>query len=225
MNGNIGAFRRSMLYTEGMCQKYPNLTFIYNPGRREAARQKNRFEMTTALTFRQNVSELWPKNLKYGFQKPIDLFINNEKLSVLCMFGYPKITEKVETSGWHQTQWYKEVNLGHRHDQAAYKPVGSADIYHGSYPHWTTPEICSEEHDKEQTIVKEWMETCPDKKILITHLNPFNDPCLTGVNYQLYPDINHKEVCWISSGLVNEEKLNYSNAGRGASARTRIFEI
>ena len=225
VNGNLGQFRRSMLYTEGMCQKYPNGTFIYNPGRREAARQKNRHELTAALTTRQKMSELWPKNLKYGFEKPIELNINNENFSILCMFGYPKITEKVETSVWHNTQWYKEVNLGHRHDQAAYKPVGSADLYHGSYPLWTTPEMCSEEHDKEQVIVKEWMNTCPDKKILITHLNPVNDPCLTGVNYQLYPDINHTEACWISAGLVNDDALNYSNAGRGESVRNRVLEI
>ena len=224
VNGNIGQFRRSMLYTEGMCKKYPNLTFIYNPGKREAARQKNRYELTTALTTRQRMSELWPKNLKYGFQKPIDLDINGGKYSVLCMFGYPKTTEKVEVSAWHKTEWYKEVNLGHTQDQSLFKPVDSVDIYHGSYPLWTTPEMCNEEHDKEADIVKEWLANCADKKILITHLNPFNDPCMAGVSYQLYPNLISNDVIWISSGLVSDSNV-YSNAGRGESIRNRVLEI
>ena len=229
VNGNIGSFRRSMLYTEGMTQKYPNLTFIYNPGRRESARQKNRFELTTALKSRQILSELWPKNLKYGFQTPIALNVKGEKFSILCMFGYPKITQSFDESLWYKTAWYKQVNLGHTNDQNLFKPEGSANISHGTYPLWTTPKMCNEEHDKEQKIVKKWYETCQDKKILVTHLNPYQDRCLDSIPYQLYPDIQFNDLCWISSSHVQDIKTNefrlYSNAGRGLTVRNRVLEV
>ena len=229
--GNMGQIKRVMVYVESLCRKYPDKQFIFNTGRTEdGLHQKNNTEMSDGLTNRQSLSNFWPKNLHYGFQKPISLTINDQKIEVLCFHGFPYIAEdNIDDSIWKSTQWYKYATHGVTYDQKEFKHKDAADIYHGWFPKFSTVERCREDHDLEYDIVKQWLNNAPSDvtKILVTALFPKNDPCLEGIDYTMYPGINPD--VWIASGRTLEDRTNnyvlYGNPGREQSAREAVLMI
>lgn len=229
--GNMGLIRRSMFYAETLCKKYPHMQFVINVGRTEdGLHQKNDTELTDGLATRQAISEFWPKNLHYGFQKPIELTINSKKIELLCLHGFPHIIpEIVDESEWKATNWYKYATHGVTFDQTEFKPKDAADVYHGWFSKFSNPERCREDHAKEYEIVKNWLIDKPDDivKILVTALGPKNDPCLNDIEYVMYPDI--KPDVWIASGRKIEDRndnyILYGNPGRSESARKSILCI
>ena len=229
--GNMGYIKRSMIYAEYLCRKYPEKQFVISVGRTEnGLHQKNDTEITDGLTNRQMISELWPKNLHHAFKKPIKLVINDQKIEVLCFYGFPHITEEtIDDSVWKSTQWYKYASHGVTFDQKEFKHKDAADVYHGWFTKFSTPERCREDHDKEFEVVREWLSHKSEDtvQILVTALNPKNDPCLENISYSMYhgaqPDV------WIAGGIKMEDRSDnfilYGNPGRDESARKSILII
>lgn len=229
--GNMGVIRRSMMYAEKLCKKYPSKQFIINVGRTEdGLHQKNDTEITDGLTTRQLISELWPKNLHYGYRKPIILTINEKTVDILCFHGFPHITEQsVDVVKWKSTNWYKYATHGVTFDQSEFKLKEAADVYHGWFSKFSTPERCREDHAIEYNIINEWLtDKAPDTtKILVTALGPNADPCLADIDYVMYPKI--EPDIWIASGKPIEDRTNhtliYGNPGRSESARKAVLLI
>jgi hypothetical protein len=229
--GNMGQIKRSMLYVETLCKKYPSKQFIINVGRTEdGLHQKNDTELSDGLTTRQLISEFWPKNLHYSYRKPITLTINERKIDLLCLHGFPHIIEEsVNDATWKSTSWYKYATHGVTFDQSEFKLKEAADVYHGWFSKFSTPERCREDHAIEHGIVNEWLhdKEADTTKILVTALGPDADPCLTNIDYVMYP--NSDPDIWIASGRPIENRTNhtmlYSNPGRSDSARKSVLII
>ena len=229
--GNMGLIKRSMMYVEYLCRKYPEKQFILSMGRTEdGLHRKNDDELTDGLANRQLISELWPKNLHYAHKKPIELTINGQKVEVLCFYGFPYIIEEsVDNTLWKSTQWYKYAAHGVTFDQSEFKHKDAADVYHGWFPKFSTPERCREDHDKEYAIAQDWMAAKSDDtiKILVTALSPKNDPCLSGIEYIMYPGL--RPDVWLSSGVKMEDRsenfILYGNPGRSESARNNVLIV
>lgn len=231
MVGNMGVIRRSMFYMETLCKKYPNTQFVINVGRTEdGLHQKNDTELTDGLTTRQMISEFWPKNLHYGFHKPIELTINDRKVELLCLHGYPHIIpDTVESTKWKSTNWYKYATHGITFDPNEFKHKDAADVYHGWFSKFSNVERCREDHKKEYEVVKNWLADNPNDitKILVTALCPKDDPCLSDIEYVMYPDV--KPDVWVASGRTIEDRSEnyvlYGNPGRSELARKSVLLI
>jgi len=229
INGNCGYVKRTMIYAESMCKKYPDTTFILNLGMREVIHQKNETEIQDGLIFRKSLSEHWPKNLLFS-NKPIKLTIKNQDINILCLRGYPKVAESVQDDAtWRSTEWYRFTYHGITHNQNDFKPKAAADVYHGHFPIWSTPELCRRDHDKELSIINTWLGDTTDNetKVLVTTFSPLNDPCLGDIPYEMLPDISPNY--WIVGGTKVNQKTNrgtiYGNPGRGESCRNDILSI
>lgn len=228
--GNIGYMRRSMLYTETLCKKYPNTHFIYNMGRVEGTNQKNETEMVDGLRTRQLLSSFWPKNLHYAYKEPITLTINDQPIEVLSLHGYPSVAESVENDEiWKSHNWYKYVSHGVTYNQNDFKLPGAANVDHGWFPICSTPALCREDHIKEDALIQDWLSIETGAvKVLVSALSPSEDPCLPGVEYVMHPNI--KPDYWIFGGtkmntVNNNGVVLYGNPGRGANPRGEILEI
>jgi hypothetical protein len=230
INGNCGYVKRTMIYVESLCKKYPNMIFLVNLGMRELIHQKNEDEIREGLTFRRLFSEHWPKNLIFSFKKPIMLSIKGRNINILCLYGYPNVAEGVQDdANWRSTEWYRFTYHGITHDQKMFKPKEASDVYHGHFPIWSTPDLCRRDHDKELSIVYEWLEnTNPDEcKILLTAISPINEPALDNIPYEMFPEISPDY--WIVGGTDINQKINrctvYGNPGRGILRRNNILSI
>lgn len=228
--GNLGHIKREMIYVEKMCRKYPNKQFILNIGRTEGTGQKNNTELVDGLTSRQLLSEFWPKNLHYAYQKPIKLTINEQTLDILCLHGYPNFIEKdISEKEWKSSSWWKYASHGVTFDQNEFRPTGTSDVYHGWFPKVSNVERCIESHALENAIVQDWLNNKESggTKVLVTALNPIEDPCLPKLKYEMYPGANPD--IWIAGGKQMTVETNsyrlYSNPGRAPSARESVFTI
>jgi hypothetical protein len=223
--GNCGYVKRTMVYAEMLCNKYPDKQFIVNLGMKELPFQKNSTEIRDGLMVRHAHSELWPENLHFKYQKPIKLKIKDRELDILCMFGFPYIDENVQADEvWKSTEWYRYAYHGLTHNQNDFKPKGASDVNHGHFPIWSTPALCREYHDKELEIVKAWLgDGGADSKILITALSPIDDPCLSGIQYTMYSEIEPDH--WIFGGSAIKTSKLYGNPGKGAACRSEVLCI
>jgi hypothetical protein len=230
VNGNNGVFQRSVLLAETICKKYPDIQVIYLNGKRELLRQKEKTIINDGMTARKFYSDLWPKNLHFAVEKPIQLTIKELKLDILCMHGYPNIpNDDIDNQIWKSTSWYRYVNHGLTTDPNYNRPKGISDASRGEFPIWSTPELCRIEHDREYEIVKEWSD-CREEgviKILATSISPVNDSSLSEIEYTMYPNIspNHWVVGGHRTDTVFSDYHLHGNPGRGLSARTRTFTI
>lgn len=229
ISGNNGYVKRSMLFTETLCKKYPNIQFVYLNGKRELIRQKVITQISDGLTARKAFSELWPPNLHYSFEKPFTIMVGDKTLDILCLHGYPLISEKVSEDIWKSTTWFKFVNHAFTEDPSYCRPQGISDACRGPYPVWSTPELCKDAHTHEHEIVNRWIENKqPDTiQILVTSLSPVEDISLPNINYVLFPNI--KVDYWLAGGsnvdLVEENYYLHTNSGRGSTARGKILII
>ena len=229
VNGNCGVTRRTMLHIETLCKKYPEKQFIYNLGSRDIAHQKSYTQIPDGLTARQLHSDLWPTNLHYRYKKPLTLEINNTVLDIFCLHGYPKIDEKVEDdAAWRSTTWWKHFYHEITHDQTKFKAPNAANVYHGHWPVWSTPELCREDHDIEQATINNWLATPSDGyKVLITSLSPVNDSTLSNIEYTMYEGI--QPDYWFVAGVKIDTVIGqcqlHGNPGRGALARNTVFTM
>ena len=229
LTGNYSNFiRRTMNQVENLAKMYPEKQFVLNLGMKELTAQKNFTEIRDGVTNRQLFYENWPKNLHFKYQKPLKLEVGGKKLDILCLYGFPHVAEADEAT-WKNTEWYQYTFHGITHDQSYFKPKHAADVYHGHFWIWSTPELCREDHKKECEIIKNWIAEKEEDstQILVTALSPINDPCLEGINYTMYPDL-HPDV-WVFSGvsanLHNNRTLLHGNPGSGGEARSVTLDI
>lgn len=229
VNGNCGIAKRTMLHIETLCKKYPEKQFIYNLGGRDIAHQKSYTQIPDGLTGRQIHSDLWPKNLKYSYRKPFNLELKGIKLDVFCLHGYPKVDESVAVDEvWKASLWYRNFYHEITHDQTVFKAPEAANVYHGHWPIWSTPDLCRVDHDKELDIINAWLNQPSDgHKTLITTLSPFNDLTLPGIKYTMYENI--QPDYWFVGGASLNTKIGkcsiHGNPGRGSLARSTVFSM
>lgn len=227
--GNNGTAKRSMLFAETLCKKYPDVQFVYLNGKRELIRQKVRTQISDGITARKTFSELWPDNLHFSFEKPISITIKDKKLDILCLHGYPLVTDNVSNEEWKNTSWFKFVNHGLTEDPNYCRPEGISDATRGYFPIWSTPDLCLQDHNYEQEIVNRWLNNKePDTiQILVTSLSPVDDISLPNIPYTIFPNI--KVDYWFAGGsdcdIATESYYLHSNLGRGSVARGKVLTI
>ena len=109
LNGNIGHLKRSMLYAETLCNKYPNIPFVYNLGEKELYWdniEKFTGETIQGLTIRKRTNTTWPKNLYWDSKESLIITLQNgQEVDVLCTYGFPKIYSY--EGNWEDTSWHK----------------------------------------------------------------------------------------------------------------------
>ena len=229
VNGNCGIAKRAMLYIEILCKKYPEKQFIYNLGSRDIAHQKSYTQIPDGLLVRQLYSDLWPTNLHYSYKKPFKINIKDTSLDVFCLHGYPNVVENAAPdSNWKSTLWYRNFYHEITHDQTKFKASEAANVYHGHYPIWSTPNLCRKDHDVELETINDWLSTPSDGyKVLVTTFSPFHDLTLPNIEYTMYENI--QPDYWFVGGAKIDTILGkcqlHGNPGRGSLARNTVFTM
>lgn len=232
INGNIGHIKRSMLYAETLCKKYPDIQFIYNLGETELYHTMPKFygEIQESLSIRRSTNSTWPKNLHWCDKPQIIQCRNHAKFDVLCTYGYPKI-HRVKTS-WEDTRWSKfyVTDIIDDDDPSGkwYKPIETSNVRHGCIPVFANMDWVNAQHVIEHQQVKKWELEPTEHKLLVTHINPYMDD--RTANQVTSPYLIHlNEGVWIGSN-TQVNNINFlgsrffSNPGRGP-ARQQIFSV
>lgn len=229
LNGNIGMTKRSMLYAESLCNKYPDIPFVCNLGETEKILNFGKYvgDLEENMLIRKSSNPTWPKNLYYDHYEPIYLKLKNgQEVDIFCAYGYPKI-HKLEVA-WEETIWFKEY-ISHISDDPSLILHNHEGLYHGSVPVFATKDWINEQHDKEWHMIKKWELVPAAKKILITHINPLKDTRCIGQITSSF-NIHLDNGVWLTSNFrVNNVKYVgsrlFSNPGRGSEARANVIVI
>lgn len=233
LNGNIGHIKRSMLYAETLCKKYPSTQFVCNLGETELYYSVNKSlnETRSALEFRKNSNATWPNNLHYNYlESKIITLRNGYKFDIMCAYGFPKIYSY--NIDWNETVWAKKYPMkieSNDNWNNIYKPKEVSNVKLGEIGIFATKDWINEEHEKEWLIVKKWEIAQTEYKILITHINPYKDSRCENQSVAPY-NIHLDKGIWISSNVKNNGLLLlggrlYSNPGRGLEARSNVIRI
>ena len=230
LNGNIGHLKRGMLYAEELCNKYPNIHFIYNFGETErflGVQQKYDDELLYSMKVRVDNSPLWPKNLHWSID-PIQLTLSNgREVDIFCTYGFPKIHQS--NIPWEETAWFKDYALGVTTDHDLFRSDEASEVYHGTHPVWATKDMVNKYHQTEYETVKKWELNPTTLKILVTHINPLKYTRCEGVEHSPYR-IHLNNGLWIASNTLTENvrllgaRLE-ANPGRGSEARSKIIVV
>jgi len=237
INGNLGHPKRSMLYVETLCKKYPTTQFVYNLGESELYVQSNypKFfnEFNLQLEQRKIHSNDWPKNLHFSLEPMIVECRGGKKVDVFCLYGFPLIYT-IKTI-WEETNWYKfyfkELIEDDSPEGKYYKPKGTSNVHHGAIHIPADKEWVNAMHQKEWKVAQKWELTnngC--YKILVTHFNPYKDSRLSNIEYSTYDIHIDKHCLWIGSdtefnGVQFLGGRLYSNPGRGQIQRSKIITM
>lgn len=237
LNGNIGLLKRSMLYAETLCQKYPDTQFVYNYGHAECYKGPPKYveELDQGLEIRKNSNSTWPKNLHWSKTPQSITLRNGHEINILCTYGYPNIREC--SIPWTETAWYRDHLMEMYEDFPMDKyadgdwgrPRGTSPVNHGWYPLFASREWIQEQHQKEWKLVQDWEVNGKGLKILVTHINPYKDSRCEGQKVSPYLiHLNHGY--WIGSNVECNGALFlgaklYSNPGRGPLARQKVITI
>jgi hypothetical protein len=232
INGNIGThIKRSMLFVETMCHKYPHIPVIYNLGKNEGGyhdERQGKNNNVGGLLLRQQISSLWPKNLHFSPLQSLKLEVAGKKYDIMCAFGFPKI---ISADNWEDSVWYKTVSFGTTTDHSLFRPAGAAEVWHGSMSTRVTVEEINQRHNEEQKIIRDWELDYDENsgyKILITAISPIRDPRCEGLSYIMYPEFHLYQRLWITGGIrfsgaiVRGANL-VSNPGSGFTARQHLI--
>ena len=237
INGNIGLLKRSMLYTETLCKKYPDTQFVYNYGHTESAKgpPKSMGELDNGFRIRKDANSTWPKNLHWSKEPQLVKLRNGHELNILCTYGYPKIHQC--SIPWTDTVWYKDHLMDILDDfpKDRYadgdwgRPKNTSPVNHGWYPIFASKEWINQQHEKELKLVRNWEVYGTGLKILVTHFNPYKDNRYHGQEVSPYL-IHLKNKYWISAnqeydGISFLGGKLYSNPGRGPLARQKVITI
>lgn len=234
VNGNISSPKRAMLYLETLCNKYPSTQFVYNTGYTERfhlAKEKFIGHRDISEKLRSLVYTKYPKNLHFPLNNNIVIDTRNgRQLDVLCVFGFPEIVKSMidwETTWYHRhicmdvTRDYKHVSFK--------KPAETSDVSHGEIPIFASMEFINKQNENETSLIRNWEVSSVHSKILVTHINPYNDernyglkvrPHLIHLDYSLWVTSNTKvsDVRFSGANLI-------SNPGRGIEQRSNIIEF
>lgn len=237
INGNIGLLKRSMLYAETLCKKYPNVKFIYNFGELEAYYNRDDKEpnlFSKQMHLRKNEGNFWPKNLYWDDEPFILDFEDGRRLDVLCVYGFPNI---VKYDGeWEHTHWYKNYNILDQIEDidiknTVIKPKNTSYVKHGTSRNMVraTPEYINQCHLMEKEKVQKFELRKTATKLLITHINPYKDNRYFNLYTRPY-EIHLLDGYWIASNQssIDTQFLGatlISNPGRGKNAREKIYNL
>jgi hypothetical protein len=233
INGNIGPLKRSVLYTETLCNKYPDTQFIMNLGLIEQSWVEKYFgENHESIEVRKKANVSWPKNLHYGKEQCSIHLRDGDIANVLCAYGFPKIHSI--SGNWTDTMWHKyhfmniaEINSP---EGEQFKPKETSDVLHGVFPIPATKDWINQQHNIEWQKVKKWEVTpITGRRILVTHINPYKDSRSNGCTVSPYL-IHLEHGTWIASdttcnGVTFLGGKLYANPGRGPEARSKVITI
>lgn len=234
VNGNVATTpKRSMLFVETLCNKYPDIPVIYNPGMYEGGhldKSSGKNNQMDAMRIRQQASPFWPKNLHFPRLSAVKINIGDKKYDIMCAFGFPKI---ISPGQWEESFWYKSISFRSTEDHSLFRPPDASEVYHGQFPLRATVEEINQRHDQEEKVIRNWELDYDDTsgyKILITALSPIQDPFCTGLAYIMYPNFHLYNRLWITSGvkfsgsIVRGARL-FSNPGSGVDARQQLITV
>lgn len=202
INGNIGHPKRSMLYAETLCKKYPDVKFIYNLGESELYHLPPKYagELEESMRIRRSANSTWPSNLHWPETSEIITCRTGESYDVLCTYGFPKI-HSIEGE-WANSRWaryyIKEILDDIDPTGKWYKPDETSTVRHGHVFDFATMDWINEKHEIERLRVKKWELVPNHKKILVTHLNPYKDSRITNQITSPYLIHLHKGL-WVSA--------------------------
>jgi hypothetical protein len=233
VNGNIGNLKRSALYIETLCLKYPDIQFVWNLGELERYwRITGKFtgETEENIRFRKNTNPKWPKNLHWCSDDRMFVTLRTgQTVDIFCTYGFPNI---VSYKGkWEDTYWYKHYVSGitYNVDEYVEKPNNTSHVSHGSMPIWATQEWVNSNHTRVENLLRHWEADITGFKILVTHINPYNDSRFFNQSVRPYR-IHLLDMLWVTSNNV-VENINFlgaklvSNPGRGSVARSKVVEV
>lgn len=233
LNGNIGRLKRGMLYAESLANKYPEIAFVYNLGYLEKydfSLDKSETEVSESLNVRKSTNQSWPKNLHWSDESFVIKLRNGFQVDILTKFGFPKI-HKCHID-WKDTFYYRNIPLKYTYyefDERISLPKNASLVGHGNYPIWATQELVNEKHEEELAVMRKWENTPSHYKILITHINPYNDDRNFGLTVTPHR-IHMHDMLWVTSN-TKVENLKFlgsrlvSNPGRGVLPRSHIINI
>ena len=232
-NGNIGNhIKRSFLYMETMCKKYPEVQFVVNLGQQELYSNYDKYvdEISNGIQIRRDNHPNWLKNLHYSKGSMLITLRDGTQVDVLCTYGFPKIY--TYEGSWEDTYWHRNhcVKIVYGHDEIAhFKPDSTSNVLHGAVPIFATKRDIDDLHEKEWKLAQDWELTPTVIKILVTHINPYKDTRCDGSKVSAY-NIHLEKGYWIGSntpvdGIIFLGAKLFSNPGRGVEARSRIFSI
>jgi hypothetical protein len=232
VNGNIGHSKRSMLYLEMLCNKYPDIIFVYNLGFTERYRLgggKLGNEAEVAEKTRSLLNSNYPKNLNLLLdESKIFTTKDNRPIDIMCVFGFPRIVQVVDD--WEKSWYHTNICMGITRDiysDQYKKPDATSYVEHGDFPIMATVEHINNLNERETTIIRNWEVNSPLAKILVTHINPYNDDRNKGL--KICPHLIHLEYgLWVTAGN-KVEKVKFlgadmvSNPGRGSEPRSHVI--
>lgn len=238
VNGNIANnMKRTMLYLETVCKKYPTTQFVFNPGQNESNfwREKNSGEGYLNLSVRKNSSQFWPKNLHYSKEPMLVNLRDGSTIDLLCIYGFPRI-HKID-GNWEETDWFKfyvqefsEDVDGSLVNRIYHKSMETSRVRHGLMAVYPGQEWVNKKHEEEWRLVKNWeIKSTTHFKILVTHINPYKDKRFNNLVVSPY-QIHLLGGLWIGSNIeVNGinflGSMLYSNPGRGKETREKIIGV
>lgn len=237
-NGNLGIIKRSVLYAYTLALKHPDVQFVYNFGEMERywrVMPKFEWEGEDNMAIRVAANKSWPKNLHWKDPRTDEGLIitlrTGQTISVFPVFGFPKINSY--TGDWSDTYWYKNFCVQFEYkdhlDRWAEKPKETSYVSHGVVPIWFTQSYMNQRFTEMETRVRNWELNLKHFGILVTHINPFNDP--RSENCSVSPYLIHlNKMLWVTAktpvnGINYLGAKLYSNPGRGREARSKIISV
>lgn len=239
LNGNIGMSKRSMLYTFELCKKYPAVQFVYNDGELERYSgnipKNTQWEYEQAMNIRIAASTDWPKNLHWRDpQSDKGLLVTlrtGQTVDVFTTFGFPKIVSY--SDDWEDTHWYKNFCIigeyVHKLEKWNIIPKETEFVRQGVVPIWFTQDHINNIFTETELKLKKWEINLKHFGILVTHMNPYNDPRFKNCTVSPYR-IHTGNILWVTAKTKVDNirflggKL-YSNPGRGSDIRSNIVQV
>lgn len=230
-NSNID--KRSLLYIETLCKKYPKIQFLINGAVPLLSMPTQAPGLDNQLTARQMISDYWPKNLHVNCSWPTDITIGDQKLDILCLYGTPKFSNpEVDISQSMFCRSHRGA-FGVTDDHSLFRPKNADEVYHGVYPIMPTARLSNFSHDIEEQLARKWELTYNEtsgKKLLVTRMSPLLEPMLDGFNYSIYTGIHLEHGVWVTAHRPWDKTVYLgakllANPGRGSVARSKVFEI
>lgn len=237
-NGNLGTIKRSMLYAHKMAHRHPETQFVYNFGELERywrITPKFEWEGEDNMVIRLANNPGWPKNMHWKdprTDEPLLITLRTgQVVSVFPIYGFPRINSY--TGNWEDTQWNRnycvQTERKENVETWAEKPKETSFVSHGILPVWATQEWINKKFEEMEPRVRKWEQNLQHFGILVTHLNPYNDPRFE--NCSVSPFLIHLDKgLWVTA-KTRVNNINYlgaklySNPGRGEARRSEFIEV
>lgn len=234
-NGNLAEHgKRSMLFAYELCEKYPNIQFVYNEGYKERYRgivDKCEYEYEDSISIRTEQVD-WPKNLHWKDPRSsqgLDILLQTgQTISVWPVFGFPNII--TYEGEWEDTWFYCNISEGQipvYNLESDILPETDVKIF-GDIDKWATEEYVQQKFIEQEDMIRNWEVNAKHYCILASHLNPHKDPRLKGISYRSY-NIHLFERLWATTQQKGTQSYVgaqlVANPGRGSGPRGKVLEV